>query len=68
MKVLNYILCSTIILIGIMLLFSGEFVSALIGALYVLFNLMLSGFDWYTNMWKKFLKTNDEINKYFGLE
>ena len=68
MKVLNYIICSTIILIGIVLLLSGEFITALIGALYVLFNLTLSGFDWYTNMWKKFLKTNDEINKYFGLE
>lgn len=68
MKVLNYIICSTIILIGIVLFFSGEFITALIGALYVLFNLMLSGFDWYVNMWKKFLKTNDEINKYFGME
>lgn len=68
MKVLNYIVCSTIILVGIVLLLSGDFVSALVGVLYVLFNLMLSVFDWYTNMWKKFLKTNDEINKYFGLE
>lgn len=68
MKVLNYIICSTIILIGIVLLLSGELLPTFCGILYVLFNLILSGFDWYTNMWKKFLKTNDEINKYFGLE
>jgi hypothetical protein len=68
MKVLNYIICSTIILIGIVLLFSGEILPAFLGILYVLFNLMLSGFDWYANMWKKFLKTNGEINKYFRLE
>lgn len=68
MKVLNYIICSTIILVGIVLLLSGEFITALIGALYVLFNLMLSGFDWYVGMWKRFIKTNDEINRYFGLE
>lgn len=68
MKILNYLVCSTIILVGIVLLLSGETIPTFFGLLYVLFNLMLSGFDWYVNMWKTFLKTNDEINKYFGLE
>lgn len=68
MKVLNYIVCSTIILIGIVLLFSGEFITALAGVVYIVFNLVLTTFSWYENMWKNYLKTNDEINKYFGLE
>lgn len=68
MKILNYVICSTIILIGIVLLFSGEFITTFVGIAYVIINLMLSGFDWYVNLWKKFIKTNDEINKYFGLE
>lgn len=68
MKVLNYIVCSTIILIGIVLLFSGEFITALAGVVYIVFNLVLTVFPWYENMWKSYLETNKEINKYFGLE
>lgn len=68
MKVLNYIVCSTIIIIGIVLLLSEEFLPTFWGIIYVLFNLSLSGFNWYVGMWKRFIKTNDEINKYFGLE
>jgi hypothetical protein len=65
MKVLNYIVCSTIILVGMMLLLSGEFVPSLIGVLYLLLNIGLRELPWFQKLWKKYLKTSEELSEYF---
>ena len=68
MKVLNYVICSTIILVGIVLFLSGEIFPTLLGLLWMVINMKMCHFLWYKNMWKSFFKTNLEIERYFGLE
>lgn len=67
MKVLNYIICSTIILVGIVLVLSGELIPILFGLLWIVVNMKMHNFHWYKKMWKSFFKTNIEIERYFGL-
>lgn len=67
MKVLNYIICSTIIACGFLLLVSGEIVPTLLGIIYIDFHLRMCRFSWYKRMWKKYLRTTLEIERYFGL-
>lgn len=67
MKVLNYVACSTIIFVGIVLLSSGEIVPTIIGLIWLVINLKFSCLNDGRKMWKKFLRTNIEINRYFGL-
>ena len=68
MKALNYVICSTIIFIGILLLSSGEIVPTIIGLIWLAINLKLSCLNIGRKMWQRFLRTNMEINRYFGLE
>ena len=68
MKALNYVICSTIIFIGIVLLSSGEIVPTIIGLIWLAINLKFSCLNVGSKTWKSFLITNMEINRYFGLE
>lgn len=68
MKVLNYIVCSTIITIGIVLLLSGEIIPTILGLIWLAINMKLACLNIGRKMWKRFLRTNMEINRYFGLE
>lgn len=67
-KVLNYVACSTIIFVGIVLLSSGEIVPTIIGLIWLAINLKFSCLNVGRKMWKRFLRTNMEINRYLGLE
>lgn len=68
MKTLNYIVCSTIITIGIVLLLSGEIIPTILGFIWIGINIKFSCLNIGRKMWKRFLRTNMEINRYFGLE
>lgn len=68
MKALNYIVCSTIITIGIVLLLSGEITPTIVGFIWLGINIKFSCLKVGKKMWKRFLRTNMEINRYFGLE
>lgn len=68
MKALNYVVCSTIIFIGIVLLSSGEIVPTIIGLIWLAINLKFSCLNIGRKMWKIYWKTNLELNRYFGLE
>lgn len=68
MKVLNYIVCSTIIFIGIVLISSGEIIPSIAGLIWLAINMKFACLNVGKRMWGRFLKTNTEINRYFGLE
>lgn len=68
MKVLNYVACSTIIFVGILLLLSGEIAPTIAGLIWLAINLKFSCLNIGRKMWKRYWKTNMEINRYFGLE
>lgn len=68
MKALNYIVCSTIIFVGILLLLSGEIAPTIAGLIWLAINLKFSCLNIGRKMWKRYWKTNMEINRYFGLE
>lgn len=68
MKALNYIVCSTIIFVGIVLLLSGEITPTIAGLIWFAINLKFSCLNVGKRMWKRFLRTNMEINRYFGPE
>ena len=68
MKVFNYVICSTIIFIGIVLLLSGEIVPTIAGLIWLAINMKFACLNVGKRMWKRFLRTNMEINRYFGLE
>lgn len=68
MKALNYIVCSTIIFIGIVLFLSGEITPMVIGLLWVGVNIKFACLNVGKKMWGRFIKTNIKINRYFGLE
>lgn len=68
MKALNYIVCSTIILVGIVLISSGEIIPSIAGLIWLALNIKFSFLNIGRKMWKRFLRTNMEINRYFGLE
>ena len=68
MKVLNYVICSTIILVGIVLISSGEITPTIVGLIWLALNIKFSCLNIGRKMWKRFLRTNMEINRYFGLE
>ena len=44
MKALNYVICSTIILVGIVLLLSGEIFPTLLGLLWMVINMKMCHF------------------------
>lgn len=67
MKVLNYIVCSTITFVEIVLVLSGELIPILFGLLWIVVNMKMYNFHWYKKMWKSFFRTNIEIERYFGL-
>ena len=68
MKTLNYIVCSTIITIGIVLLLSGEIIPTILGLIWLAINMKFACLNIGKKMWKRYWKTNLEINRYFGLE
>ena len=68
MKALNYIVCSTIIVLGIVLLLSCEITPTILGLIWLALNIKFSFLNIGRKMWKRFLRTNMEINRYFGLE
>lgn len=68
MKVLNYVACSTIIFVGIVLLLSGEITPTIAGLIWLALNIKFSYLNIGRKMWKRYWKTNLEINRYFGLE
>lgn len=68
MKVLNYIVCSTIIFVGILLLSSGEIAPSIVGLIWLALNIKFSCLNIGRKMWKRYWKTNLKINRYFGLE
>ena len=68
MKVLNYVICSTIILVGIVLISSGEITPTIVGFIWLALNIKFACLNIGRKMWKRFLRTNMEINRYFGLE
>lgn len=68
MKTLNYIVCSTIITIGIVLLLSGEIVPTILGLIWLAINMKFAYLNIGRKMWKRYWKTNLEINRYFGME
>lgn len=68
MKALNYVVCSTIITIGIVLLLSGEIIPTILGLIWLAINMKFACLNVGKRMWGRFIKTNMEINRYFGLE
>ena len=68
MKALNYLVCSTIIVLGIVLLLSGEIIPTILGLIWLAINMKFACLNIGKKMWKRYLKTNLEINRYFGLE
>lgn len=68
MKTLNYIVCSTIITIGIVLLLSGEITPTILGLIWLAINMKFACLNIGRKMWKRYWKTNLEINRFFGLE
>jgi hypothetical protein len=68
MKVLNYVICSTIIFVGILLLSSGEIIPSISGLIWFVVNMKFSCLNIGRKMWKRYWKTNMELNRYFGLE
>lgn len=68
MKALNYVICSTIIFIEIVLLLSGETTPIVLGLIWLAINIKFACLNIGRKMWKRFLRTNMEINQYFGLE
>ena len=68
MKVSNYIVCSTIIVLGIVLLLSCEITPTIVGFIWLALNIKFARLNIGRKMWKRFLRTNIEINRYFGLE
>ena len=68
MKVLNYVACSTIIFVGIVLLLSGEITPTILGLIWLAINMKFACLNIGRKMWKRYWKTNLEINRYFGLE
>ena len=68
MKALNYVVCSTIIFIGIVLLLSGEIIPTILGLIWLAINMKFACLNVGKRMWGRFIKTNNEINRYFGLE
>lgn len=67
MKAINYLVCSTIIGIGIVLLISDNILLIFAAFLWGLFHYKLSTKKQVRKMWKKFWKTNLEIERYFGV-
>ena len=68
MKTLNYIVCSTIITIGIVLLLSGEITPTILGLIWLAINMKFACLNIGRKMWKRYWKTNLGINRFFGLE
>ena len=68
MKALNYLVCSTIIVLGIVLLLSCEITPTILGLIWLAINMKFACLNVGKKMWKRYLKTNLEINRYFGLE
>ena len=68
MKALNYVVCSTIIFVGIVLFLSGEITPTIAGLIWFGVNIKFSCLNIGSKMWKRFLRTNMESNRYFGLE
>ena len=68
MKALNYVVCSTIIFVGIVLLLSGEITPTILGLIWLAINMKFACLNVGKRMWGRFIKTNNEINRYFGLE
>ena len=68
MKTLNYIVCSTIIFIEIVLLMSGEMTPMIVGLIWLALNIKFACLNIGRKMWKKYWETNQEINRYFGVD
>lgn len=68
MKVLNYVICSTIIFVGIVLFLSGEIIPTIVGLIWLGINVKFACLNVGKKMWETYWKTNQEINRYFGLE
>lgn len=65
MKIVNYLVCSMAILAGVVLLMADKPAVALCGVLW-LGMMMLSGRTKYgKRVWRKFARTNMEINRIF---
>lgn len=67
MKAINYLICSAILFIGLALLCGGNFLSVFAAFLWGLFNYKLSTIKQVRLMWRKFWRTNLEIERYFGV-
>lgn len=67
MKTINYIICSAIIFIGLTLLCSDNILLVIAAFLWGLFHYKLSTINKVRLMWKKYWKTNLEIERYFGV-
>lgn len=68
MKALNYIVCSAILLIGIVLLFSGDSLLIVGAFLWGGINYMASACNKRVQRtWRMFVKSNLEIERYFGV-
>lgn len=67
MKTLNYIICSVVLFIGIILLCSDNIILIIAAFLWGLLNYKLSTIKQVRLMWRKFWKTNLEIERYFGV-
>jgi hypothetical protein len=68
MKALNYVICSTIIFIEIVLLLSGETAATIAGLIWLAINLKFACLNIGRKMWEMYWRTNQEINRYFGLD
>lgn len=68
MRILNYIVCSTIIVLEIVLLLSGETTPIVLGLIWLAINIKFACLNIGWKMWKKYWETNQEINRYFGLD
>lgn len=67
MKALNYIVCSVVLFIGIALLLTDNIILIIAGFLWLAFHYVLSTKKQVRRMWRKFWKTNLEIERYFGV-
>lgn len=67
MKAINYIVCSVVLFIGIALLLTDNICLIIAGFLWFAFHYKLSTINKVRKMWRKFWKTNLEIEHYFGV-
>lgn len=67
MKVINYLICSTILFVGIVLLMSGSLPLVLADLLWVGLNSLLTKKKAVRKMWRSFYRTSLKLNEAFGL-